>query len=140
LSELAVPATFFTTGEVATRYPDSVKRVVDAGHELACHGMTHTAFTTLDRATARDEIVESAAILRRFAEVTSFRAPYLQFPDAYVELLEENGFALDSSQAKYKLSYYRSRSGRRLRRIPASVTSSVLRLPRPIRRAYLGAL
>lgn len=140
LSELGIPATFFTTGEVARRFPASVESVVAAGHELACHGMTHTAFTTLDRESARDEIVESAAILRRFDRVTSFRAPYLQFPDAYVDILEENDFALDSSHAKYKLAYYRSRTRTTLRRIPASATSSVLRLPRAIRSAYLGAL
>ena len=140
LADVGVPATFFTTGEVAERYPASVERVVAAGHELACHGMTHTSFTTLDRESARAEIVESSAILRRFATVTSFRAPYLQFPDEYVRILEANGFDLDSSQAKYKLAYYRNRTRTTLRRIPASVTSSVLRVARPIRNAYLSAL
>ena len=140
LAEIGVPATFFTTGEVAQRYPASVERVVAAGHELGCHGMTHTAFTTLDRDAACAEIVESSAVLRTFASVSSFRAPYLQFPDEYVEILEANDYAVDSSQAKYKLAYYKSRNRPRLRRIPASVTSSVLRLSRPIRSAYLSAL
>ena len=140
LRELGIPATFFTTGEVAERYPASVERVVAEGHELACHGMTHTAFTTLDRERAEREIVESSAILRRFANVTSFRAPYLQFPDEYVDILETNAFGLDSSQAKYKIAYYRNRTPTRLRRVPASVTSSVLRLPRASRQAYLAAL
>jgi hypothetical protein len=127
--------------------------------------MTHTAFTTLDRDAARFEIVESSAILRRFTTVTSFRAPYLKFPEEYVELLEADGFLLDSSQAKYKFSHSPSRvtalatgilrrfapqedtGGRarqdnreRIRRVPASVTSSVLRVARPIRNAYLSAL
>jgi len=140
LAELGVPGTFFTTGEVAQRYPASVERVVAEGHELACHGMTHTAFTSLDRSTARAEIAESSAILRRFATVTSFRAPYLRFPDEYLDLLEEHDFSVDSSHAKYKLAYYRSRARTRIRRVPASVTSSVLRLARPLRSAYLAAL
>jgi peptidoglycan/xylan/chitin deacetylase (PgdA/CDA1 family) len=140
LRDLCVPATFFTTGEVATRYPESIRRVVADGHELACHGMTHTAFTALHRSAAQDEIRQSAEILRAFAPVASFRAPYLQFPDAYVDLLEEADFHVDSSQAKYKAAYYRSPRASRIRRVPASVTSSVLRLPRSIRRAYLGAL
>jgi peptidoglycan-N-acetylglucosamine deacetylase len=135
-----VPATFFTTGEVAARYPETVKRLVRDGHELGCHGMTHRAFTSLDPVTARSEIEESAAILRRFAPVTSFRAPYLQFPQAYVEMLEQNAFTLDSSQAKYKLAYYRDRASPRITRVPASVTSSVLRLPRVVRNTYLSAL
>jgi peptidoglycan-N-acetylglucosamine deacetylase len=102
--------------------------------------MTHTAFTEMGRAAAREEIVESAAILRDFAPVTSFRAPYLKFPDAYVDLLAESHFALDSSHAKYKLAYYRSARVSNIDRVPASVTSSVLRLAKPIRRAYLAAL
>jgi peptidoglycan-N-acetylglucosamine deacetylase len=140
LRQLGVPATFFTTGDVAERYPGSITRLVDEGHELACHGMTHTAFTQLNRDHARDEIVRSTEILRRFSTVTSFRAPYLQFPDAYLDLLEASDFELDSSHARYKLAYYRSRARTRLRRVPASVTSSVLRLPSAVRGAYLGAL
>jgi peptidoglycan-N-acetylglucosamine deacetylase len=140
LAALRVPATFFTTGEVAKRFPRSIERLVSEGHELACHGMTHTAFTSLPRDAAQAEIVESAAILRRFGPVTSFRAPYLRFPDAYVDILEKTGFELDSSQARYKLAYYRPHVATKMLRIPASVTSSVLRLPNFIRRSYLAAL
>jgi peptidoglycan/xylan/chitin deacetylase (PgdA/CDA1 family) len=140
LARPRVPATFFATGEVASRFPRAVQRLLEDGHELACHGMTHTAFTSLDRASASSEIAQSAAILREFAPVTSFRAPYLRFPETYVDLLETNGFELDSSQAKYKLAYYRAARPTRMRRVPASVTSSVLRLPRVVRGAYLAAL
>jgi peptidoglycan-N-acetylglucosamine deacetylase len=143
LAELRVTATFFTTGEVAREYPGAVISVVAAGHELACHGMTHTAFTSMTRDQARGEIVESAAILRAFAPVTSFRAPYLKFPDAYLDLVAGAGFSLDSSQAKYKRAYYASkRSGvvSPITRIPASLTSSALRIPKLLREAYLRAL
>jgi peptidoglycan/xylan/chitin deacetylase (PgdA/CDA1 family) len=155
LARANVPATFFTTGDVARKYPRTVQRLVAEGHELACHGMSHTAFTELAADAARREIVESAAILRGFAAVTSFRAPYLKFPEAYVSMLRDAEFELDSSHAIYKLAYWKSRrairngpagsasaipGGNRLTRIPASVTSSVLRVARPVRTAYLRAL
>ena len=140
LQQLNVPATFFTTGDVAERYASAIDGVVARGHELACHGMSHTAFTSLDRDAARDEIVRSAEILREFSSVTSFRAPYLRFPDSYLDLLEASQFELDSSQALYKAAYYRPRARTRVRRVPASVTSSVLRLPAMMRRAYLATL
>lgn len=133
LAARRIAATFFTTGEVAQRYPDVVRRIVGDGHELACHGMTHRTFTKLHRDEAREEIGESAAILRAFAPVTSFRAPYLEFPPSYLDLLETNGFTVDSSHAVYKVAYYRDRAPTTLTRIPASVMSSVLRLPRAIR-------
>ena len=139
-AELGVRATYFTTGEVATRYPDAVRALVAAGHELGCHGVTHTAFDTLDAHAARWEIEQSVRLLRTFAPVSSFRAPYLRFPEPYVRLLESAGFALDSSLAKYKTSYRQSRLPTTLRRIPASTTSSVLRLPAFIRNPLLLSL
>jgi peptidoglycan-N-acetylglucosamine deacetylase len=169
LGEEGVRGTFFSTGVVAERYPDATRAIVAAGHELGCHGHTHTRFTELGPAAARDEIGTSAAILRRHAAVTSFRAPNLVFPEPYVALLADAGFTLDSSEAKYKAAYWRARRrnapagdgrGRRspdarrmmevgggapqgsriVRRVPASATSSVLRLPRPLREAYLARL
>jgi peptidoglycan/xylan/chitin deacetylase (PgdA/CDA1 family) len=141
LGEERVPATFFTTGDVAQRYPDVVTAIVSDGHELASHGMTHRAFTDLSPAEAHGEIAHSATLLRRFAPVTSFRAPYLQFPSQYVPLLESSGFVVDSSEAKYKRRRSEVRGARcAVKRIPASVTSSVLRLPRAIRETYLRAL
>jgi peptidoglycan/xylan/chitin deacetylase (PgdA/CDA1 family) len=140
LARERIAATFFTTGEVAERYPAIVAQLVAEGHELACHGMTHRAFTELDPETARFEIEESSRILRAFAPVTSFRAPYLKFPGEYVAILERNGFRLDSSHARYKTAYYRDATRTTLTRVPASVTSSVLRLPNLVRGAYLAAL
>lgn len=152
LADLGVPATWFSTGEVAERYPDAVRAIVGAGHELGCHGHTHRRFDAMRPGDARDEIDESSRVLRALAPVDSFRAPNLAFPEAYVPLLAQAGYALDSSEAKYKVPYWRARLTRgaapaegplpdgSLTRVPASVTSSVLRLPRPVRAAYLGAL
>jgi peptidoglycan/xylan/chitin deacetylase (PgdA/CDA1 family) len=135
-----VRATYFTTGEVAARYPEAVRALVRDGHELGCHGVSHSAFDELDEPTARREITESARRLRTFAPVTSFRAPYLRFPERYVHLLEEAAFTLDSSLAKYKWSYRAPRVPTTLTRIPASMTSSVLRLPALVRDPWLLSL
>lgn len=147
LAELGVPATWFSTGEVAERYPDAVRTLVGAGHELGCHGHTHRRFDALGPDEAQDEIAASSQVLRALAPVDSFRAPNLALPAAYVPLLARAGYALDSSEAKYKAPYWRARFGRAaapvgegLTRVPASATSSVLRLPGPVRAAYLGAL
>ena len=134
-----IRATFFTTGESALRYPEAVRRLLDAGHELGCHGHTHRAFTEMDADEAWGELTRSTEVLRKFATVTSFRAPYLRFPGAYLPLLEALGFSLDSSLGRYKPDYLRRRPATRLLRVPASVTSSALRLPAVVRDLYLGA-
>ncbi|HZF68706.1 MAG TPA: polysaccharide deacetylase family protein [Gemmatirosa sp.] len=142
LAELGVPATWFSTGDVAERYPDAMRAIVAGGHELGCHGHTHRRFDAIDAADADWELATASAALRRHAPVTSFRAPNLVFPDAYLPLLERHGYALDSSQARYKAAYRRARrhpAPTALARIPASVTSSVLRLPRAVRETWIDA-
>lgn len=137
-----VRATFFTTGDVARKHPDVIERIVAAGHELGCHGDTHTRFSALDEAGAERELRDATATLRRFAEVTSFRAPNLDLPAQHVPLLARHGFRLDSSHARYKrgslLAEPTEEHG--LLRIPASVTSSVLRLPKLIRHRFFAGL
>jgi peptidoglycan/xylan/chitin deacetylase (PgdA/CDA1 family) len=139
-ADARVPATYFTTGEVADGSPGAVRSLVAAGHELGCHGVTHTAFDRMDEPTARWEIDHSARLLRGFAPVVSFRAPYLRFPERYVRLLEEHDFRLDSSLARYKRSYRAPRAPTTLTRVPVSMTSSVLRLPALVRDPWLASL
>lgn len=135
-----VPATFFTTGDAARTVPEFPAQVVEAGHELACHGMTHRAFPDLTTEEARVEIRDATELLRAYAPVTSFRAPYLRLPDAHLPLLEEHGYRLDSSRGLYKPAHWRPSGPTTLRRVPASITSSWLRLPDPLRRPLLRGL
>lgn len=141
LDDARVATTCFCTGQVAERFPKCINELLQRGHELGSHGHTHRPFDTLSESEARHEIVSSTETLRSFgAPVDSFRAPNLRFPDRYLPLLEDQGFAVDSSLAKYKRAYYTSGARTTLRRIPASMTSSVLRLPPWIRDPWLAAL
>jgi peptidoglycan-N-acetylglucosamine deacetylase len=135
-----IPVTCFTTGDTVRYAPRVIEQIVSASHELACHGMTHRRFRGMSRETAAWEIGESARLLRDFTEVTSFRAPYLDFPETFLDLLVEAGFTLDSSLAKYKLSYLLADTSSPLLRVPASITSSALRLPPQIRDRWLSTL
>lgn len=142
LGELRVRGTFFTTGEMARRFPDIIRRLVAEGHELGCHGDQHRDFTTLDPAETDAELGAALATLRAFAPVVSFRAPYLRFPAARLPQLVAHGVRFDSSLARYKFGPHH-RPGAcpaGLGRVPVSATSSVLRLPAMLRRPWLGAL
>lgn len=143
LADKQVPATFFTTGDVARRYPETLQRIADAGHEIGCHGDTHTRFGTMSEAEARHELETATKILRQYGPVTSFRAPNLDFPDAYLPILAELGYTFDSSQAAYKPHKGHPRRPNRsngLLRVPASTMPSVIRLPRILRAPFLWAL
>ena len=92
-----VPATFFVTGQTAERFPNIVRQLVAAGHELGCHGYSHGRFGAMDRIQAELELAKASSALRRFSPTTAFRAPNLDLPDAFLPLLVEAGFGVDSS-------------------------------------------
>jgi len=140
LSERQIRGTFFTTGEMARRFPAIIRRLVADGHELGCHGDFHRDFTKLTREAAETELRLALQSLREFAPVVCFRAPYLRYPSAYLPLLVEQGLQIDSSVAGYKTgSDHLARSSvPGLTRVPASLTSSILRLPSAIRAPWLA--
>lgn len=134
-----IKATFFTTGQMAEQFPDRVQEIPAQGHELGCHGYSHRRFDRLCPSAAREEIVMAQRILRDFGPpVISFRAPNLRFPGAYLRILEEQGFRIDSSVARYKPPYPKKplKVGA-ITRVPVSLTSSVLRLPLRVLRGWL---
>jgi len=147
LAKEQVPATFFCTGDVARKHPEIVRRLVADGHELGCHGDTHARFGAMDRATAERELADAGKRLRAFGcEVTSFRAPNLDFPPAFVPLLAAHGFRLDSSQGKHKPGSFFVAPSRvttpdgGVERVPATIAPSAVRLPRPIRHALFARM
>lgn len=138
--QAGIPVTCFATGDVARKYPKIMQKIVEDGHELGCHGDTHKRFSTMDEAEARAEIANASATLRAWGDVTSFRAPNLDFPERYMPLLAEHGYRLDSSLAAYK-----PHKGHRadlhtiagVRRVRASTMPSVIRLPSFMRKPVL---
>jgi peptidoglycan/xylan/chitin deacetylase (PgdA/CDA1 family) len=141
LAEEQVFATFFVTGNVARRNPSMIGELVAAGHEVGCHGNTHRRFDGMTIDEARKEIESATTTLRRHYPVISFRAPNLALPSRYLQLLNDYGYRLDSSQGKYKIDYwFASRVPAPIARVPASLTSSVLRLARVVRAPLLNWL
>lgn len=146
LADEQVATTCFVTGQTAERFPDAIRELVDAGHELGCHGHSHGRFGAMDRTQAELELAKASAVLRRFGPTTAFRAPNLDLPDAFLPLLVEAGFGVDSSEGYHRLDHRVRRATRTRRkttgllRLPASTTSSVLRLPPRLRDPWLTRL
>ncbi len=136
----AVPATFFVTGATAERYPQTIREIAARGHEIGCHGYSHAAFDTLSEDEARREIVGTNRILRGFAPVRSFRAPYLRFPERFLPLLAADGIANDASRARYKRKEPANPGFPGIRRLSASIPTSLMRMPALIRTPLLSAL
>jgi peptidoglycan/xylan/chitin deacetylase (PgdA/CDA1 family) len=85
-----VKATFFCTGNFVQHAPDVVRRIMDEGHEVACHGVDHWEPKDTDFARSK-EIVES--IIGR--KVYGYRQPRM-FPVVESEI-KRVGYLYNSS-------------------------------------------
>src|SRR5262249_28924603 len=56
-------STFFVVGELCAQRPELVKKIAEAGHELAGHGYTHRRFPVLSTAEVEYELRRTAASL-----------------------------------------------------------------------------
>ncbi|WP_128893531.1 XrtA system polysaccharide deacetylase [Erythrobacter sp. HKB08] len=109
--EADVKATFFTLGWVAKRNTALMRRIVEAGHELASHGYDHARVFTFDRKEFAADIVKARKILEDAsgARVIGYRAPSFSIdqrtPWAYMELAEQ-GYTYSSSVAPVAHDHY----------------------------------
>jgi polysaccharide deacetylase family protein (PEP-CTERM system associated) len=77
LAEHEARATFFTLGWVAERYPEMVRQIVRAGHELASHGYEHARATDQAYGKFLADIRLAKAVLEDISgkAVKGYRAP-----------------------------------------------------------------
>jgi peptidoglycan/xylan/chitin deacetylase (PgdA/CDA1 family) len=129
LRRWAIPSTLFVTGALVRRDPDRVRAWAADGHELGCHGDAHVRFSTMAPQAAFDDLRRATDALSALGTVRSFRAPNLDLPAPMLPVLRELGYALDSSEGRHKHFRARVRREAGLLRVPASTTSSLLRLP-----------
>lgn len=97
-----VKATFFTLGWVAERYPAMVKRIVEGGHELASHGMSHVRVTQQDADQFRDDVVRTKQLLEDLSgqEIIGYRAASYSIGASNLwalDVLEQTGHRYSSS-------------------------------------------
>jgi polysaccharide deacetylase family protein (PEP-CTERM system associated) len=106
-----VKATFFTLGWVAERYPALIRRIVDAGHEIASHGYGHERVFTLTPDQFAANIERTRKLLEDASgqKVTGYRAPSFSIdqrtPWAH-EILAQQGYTYSSSVAPVKHDHY----------------------------------
>lgn len=94
LEKYNIKSTFFIVGEWADRYPESVKALADAGHEIMNHSNKHSHMTKL----SKEDIIEDLnACSDKIEKITGkrpdlFRAPYGDYNSELVTICKENGY------------------------------------------------
>ncbi len=110
-AEADVKATFFTLGWVAERYPALIRRMADAGHEVASHGCDHRRVFQFDAKQFAEDVSRSKKQLEDAGgmAVTGYRAPNFSIdkrtPWAH-EALANAGYDYSSSVAPIVHDHY----------------------------------
>lgn len=118
LEERDATATFFFTGDSAREYPQVVRDVKSAGHEVGCHALYHETVgdPLFEIPGVKPLLPEEVPLRLRVAtewvaealgdQPISFRCPRLWGSTAVLNALEDLGYVADAS---YPLYYYEER-------------------------------
>ncbi len=114
LDREGIRATFFVTGHTAETYPDAVRDIVAAGHEIGHHGYLHENPVALETRHREEEVLlRGLEALDAVASVrpVGYRSPSWDTSPHTVELLLAHGFRYDSSLMGDDFTPYRCRIG-----------------------------
>jgi len=111
-SDFGVSATFFVSGHVAERYPALVRRIYQAGHEIASHGFRHGLVYKMDPESFREDLLRTSEAISSATHgpaPVGYRAPWWSVNDKNPwiwEVLDSLGFLYDSSVYPIRMLYY----------------------------------
>ncbi|MCM1144971.1 MAG: polysaccharide deacetylase family protein [Blautia sp.] len=94
LEKHGVHVTFFMTGGWVESYPDDVKAILEAGHDLGNHSENHKNMSQLTDEEKKEELM---AVHRKVKELTGyemflFRPPYGDYDNALIDVTKNNGY------------------------------------------------
>jgi polysaccharide deacetylase family protein (PEP-CTERM system associated) len=118
LAQNDVHATFFTLGWIAERFPEMVRKIVAAGHELASHGYEHERAGALEANAFFADVALAKAVLEDIAgaAVHGYRAPSFSIGDHNrwtYDCLARAGYRYSSSVYPIRHDHYGSPDGAR---------------------------
>jgi polysaccharide deacetylase family protein (PEP-CTERM system associated) len=111
LDKYDTKATFFVLGKLAKNYPDYIKMLDEAGHEIGSHGYSHTPLYKLGKDAFEKELQVSTDLLKSIThkQPLGFRAPSFSINQSTswaFELLEKYGYKYDSSVFPIRVILY----------------------------------
>lgn len=93
MDEQDVKCTFFMVQFWAEKYPDYVKKIAAAGHEIGTHSRTHPKMSELTKEQIQSELKTSCEEIENVTgkKVDLFRPPFGDYNDLLVETAKEMG-------------------------------------------------
>ncbi len=89
-----VKVTFFMTGGWVEKYPDDVKAIAAAGHDLGNHSENHKQMSKLSPAQCKDELMRPHEKVKKLTgrDMILFRPPYGDYNDTLIQVCHENNY------------------------------------------------
>lgn len=89
-----VKTTFFLVGSWIRRYPEQVKKIYEAGHDIGNHSNKHPEMTKLDREHIKSELLDAHKEIKDLIDIDMdlFRPPYGAYNDSVIEVAKECGY------------------------------------------------
>ena len=89
-----VHITFFMVGNWVDKYPEAVKKIYEAGHEIGSHSNTHSHVNNLSSEKNLEEIKLSVSKIEKITgkKINLYRAPYGEYNDTVIQVAQENGY------------------------------------------------
>ena len=93
LGKYGVKATFFVVGQWVDKYPESVKALAQAGHQVMNHSDDHAHFSQLSAGEITENINACSDKIQAVTGVrpTLFRPPYGEYDDHVIEAVNAMG-------------------------------------------------
>jgi peptidoglycan/xylan/chitin deacetylase (PgdA/CDA1 family) len=94
-----IKTTWFVPGHSVETFPDQIKMVVNAGHELGVHGYSHENPIAMTPQQEEDVLDKCLDLLESISgrRPTGYVAPWWEFSPVTAELLQKKGFKYDHS-------------------------------------------
>lgn len=88
-----VRCTFFAVQFWVEKYPEYVRKITEAGHEMGTHSRTHPYMSKLTKAEIQDELTTSSQAIEKLTgkKVTLFRPPYGDYNNTLIDTCNEMG-------------------------------------------------
>jgi len=93
LKDNNVKATFFLIGTWVDKYPDRVKEIDLAGHEIGNHSNNHVYFTRLTKSKIKNEIFTASSKIKKITgkDTKLVRVPYGDYNSDVIKAIQETG-------------------------------------------------
>lgn len=89
-----VKATFFMTGDWVDEFPEYVKAIAEAGHDIGNHSENHMYMSQLSQEECADEIMKVHEKVKKLTgiEMNLFRPPYGDYNNTLIRTAKDNGY------------------------------------------------